>query len=224
MAEDHETVQKRALKAVLRDDLTVLQRASFLAAVEARVKALSRRWHVGTLAFSLFIQQQFDGVYSVELPDFQLPEGLFTDTFIRQFLLYESTGSHKPTKPNPHVAAFYASQPALHQALRAGERLIGDKNICTFAAQKYATCLQNHLVVNWPRRLAKFLKVCGKHVWVDVCLHVCACLCAQCVYVCMCLCVYLFAHLSAHVFAHVCAGIVSCIVGMYGRCSKPESA
>jgi len=144
-----ETVVKCSLQSILvKDDFTDM----FVEAVEKRMVACSKRTWNASICLNLLIRERFQGISDptlVQLPDF------CDQTFLRQLLL----GTSGAVKPFPEITDLFDRHPTL---LSHEKRHIGDRNIYSAAAIKLSTNIKNHLVVNFPRFLKKYLyKVSG---------------------------------------------------------------
>jgi len=139
-----ETVVKCSLnKLLVNDDYS----SKFKDAVERRMMACSIRTWTAMVCLNLLIRELFNGIADptqVQLPDF------VNQTFLRQLLL-GTKGSHKPY---PQIESLYNRYP---QLVSDQERHLGDRNIYSAAAIKLATNIQNHLIINFPRFLKKYL-------------------------------------------------------------------
>lgn len=120
-------------------------------AIKSRVEAYSRRIVNGSLALNGIIRSLFKADYQDNsmvdnfsaidfswILDVDLPQEIFTQTFIRQLLL----GTESAKKPSPIIEQFHECHP---QLLLEGRRQLGDRNIYSAGATQYLTNLKNAL-------------------------------------------------------------------------------
>lgn len=138
-----QTVVKCSLKGLLcGEHRRVIQQA-----IEKRVKQCSHRTHNASLALNLLVKEHFHEVQDLEdvaLPDF------WDQTFLRQLML----GTQGAVSPDQHITDLHNRFPSL---LSKDERHDGDRNIYSAAAIKMSTNIKNHLVINFPKILMKYL-------------------------------------------------------------------
>jgi hypothetical protein len=136
-----ETVVKCSLRKVLVGE--VKDRDGIIKAIAKRVIECSRRTHNASIVLNLLIREAL--FYNSEIPNF------LDQTFIRQLLL----GTTSATAPIPEIEEVFAKYPELVQSEEL--RSSGDRNIYSFAAIKYLTNVKNHLVLNFPKILKRYL-------------------------------------------------------------------
>jgi hypothetical protein len=149
-----ETVVKSGLYKHLQGDDN--QRVNMIQAIQQRVESYSQRVHLASLALSGMVKRTFQGVEDVlDVPVDGIPP--VTDvTLIRQLLL----GVDDPrTHPNAFVQWYYKTvDPRFEAILSALDRHLGDRNIYSFGAIKYATNVKNLFQTTLEARIRQFTK------------------------------------------------------------------
>ena len=138
-----ETVVKCSLRKLLIGD----DKRKVYDAIGTRVQHASVRTHNASVALNLLVHELFDGnedVSEVDLPEF------WDQTFIRQLML----GTKDSQKPNPLITSLFERFPYL---LSNDPRDFGDRNIYSAAAIKLSTNFRNHLVLNLPKVIKRYL-------------------------------------------------------------------
>lgn len=121
-------------------------------AIQERVLGYSKRVHLASIALNLLVRECFDGVPDDQIPLVYVPDFL-EQTFIRQLLL----GTEYAIKPVQEVYSLYTRYPILFDKLKSLPRHSADRNIMSSGTTKYITNLKNHLVVNFPKLLRKWI-------------------------------------------------------------------
>lgn len=139
-----ETVVKACLRKLLYLEEPFKTRACEL--IEKRVVQFSKRVHVATIALNLLVRELFwnNEVTSVDVPVF------WDQTFLRQLML----GLERTSKPDPTVQDMYERHPNIFPLL---ERSDGDSNIYTHGAKKLSINIKNHLRINLPRIIKRYI-------------------------------------------------------------------
>lgn len=145
--ENSETVVKSGLTGHLR--LKDQKAELFLEEVVKRVVACSKRTVHASLALNLLVQESFEGYEDVcEVPN--IPE--FTNaTLLRQLML----GTLEAKDPIPEVTTLFERHPKL--LYNPKDRHHSDRNIYSAAATRLVTNIKNHLALNLPRVIFKYL-------------------------------------------------------------------
>ena len=97
----------------------------------------------------MLIRERFHEVHESAFREVVLPD-LTNQTFIRQLFL----GTENTSKPNQEVIDFFNRHPSY---ISNEKRHLGDRNIYSAAATKLITNLKNHLIINFPRFLKRYL-------------------------------------------------------------------
>eukprot|EP00955_Chlamydomonas_euryale_P060186 357641-Chlamydomonas_euryale.AAC.2 len=140
-----ETVVKTSLRGLLVAEKHVND--SIVEAIEKRVVQCSMRTQNATVALNLLVRKLFHDIEDVKkviVPEF------WDTTFIRQLFL----GTAGAQKPVAEVKDLFEHHPDLAPIT---ERSLGDSNIYSFAAIKLATNIRNHLVLNLPKVVKRYL-------------------------------------------------------------------
>ena len=136
-----ETVVKCTLRRLLQGD-----KSKAIQAINKRVWECSRRTHSASVALNLLVRKLFHGH---DVKDVQVPE-FWDQTFIRQLML----GVEDALQPNPDVVKLFKDHPNL---VPQHGRSQGDRNIYSFAAIKFSTNVKNHMILNFPKVLKRYL-------------------------------------------------------------------
>ena len=141
-----ETVVKASLKKLLLLDGPTKETACQL--IEKRVLECSKRTYNASLALNLLVRERFHGkdVQDVIVPEF------WDTTFVRQLFL----GIESAHKPFHDIKVLYNTHPELFPDL---ERSEGDRNIYSHAATRLATNIKNHLRLNLPKVIKRYIRL-----------------------------------------------------------------
>ena len=151
-----ETVIKACLRKLLLFDEQ--KKATVCRLIEKRVVECSKRTHNASLALNLLVREWF---HNKEVKNVVVPE-FWDTTFVRQLMLGVQ-GTHKPF---PEISELSTRHPNLFPLL---ERSNGDRNIYSHSASKLATNIKNHLRLNLPKVIKRYIcsEVQDKDVQVD---------------------------------------------------------
>jgi hypothetical protein len=138
-----ETVIKASLKRLLVGQ----DKQLYCQAIEKRVQECSKRTRRASVLLNLLIRKLFHDKENVS--DVQIPE-FWDQTFIRQLML----GIEDAQKPFHEIVQLFEEYPDL---IPKFGRSSGDRNIYSFAAIKLSTNIKNHLVLNFPKVLKRYL-------------------------------------------------------------------
>lgn len=144
---ERKNLSETVVKCSLRNMLLGEYKESMYELIEQRVKHVSVRTHNASVALNLLVHDMFDGqidVSNVDIPEF------WDQTFIRQLML----GTKEAQQPNPIVKNLFERFPYL---LSNDKRDFGDRNIYSAAAIKLSTNIRNHLVLNFPKVIKRYL-------------------------------------------------------------------
>ena len=149
----NQTVIKMTLQSSLKKE-----EKGFIQAIKTRVSKFSQRYVMATIALNLFIREKIETCESLkklEFPDF------WNCTFIRQLMLGTKPpkGVKGATKPIPELVEFFDKYPDLCCSL---ERDLGDSNIYVSGAIRLSTNIKNHLRMNLPRMIKKYIYDCSE--------------------------------------------------------------
>ncbi len=146
-----QTVVKCSLKGLLEKNENVKK---LIDAIEKRVHECSHRVQLASVALNLLIRDKVHGIHDNELVNVSFPE-VWDQTFVRQLLL----GTNGAIKPIEDVKQLYEKYPRL---LSNASRSQGDCQMYTFTAKKLGVNIKNHLVLNFPNVLKRYIKeACG---------------------------------------------------------------
>ena len=144
---ERKNLSETVVKCSLRNMLLGEYKESMYELIEQRVKHVSVRTHNASVALNLLVHDMFDGqidVSNVDIPEF------WDQTFIRQLML----GTKEAQQPNPIVKNLFERFPYL---LSNDKRDFGDRDIYSAAAIKLSTNIRNHLVLNFPKVIKRYL-------------------------------------------------------------------
>lgn len=144
----HERVVKCSLNGLLY--LLPIEIDKIKDALKIRGRQCSLRTHNASIALNLLIRRLFDNqddVLQVDIPEF------WDQTFIRQLML----GTTTAIQPIKIISDLYKKYPYL---LSSDPRSFGDRNIYSAAAKKFGTNVKNHLFLNLPGVIKRYLYDC----------------------------------------------------------------
>lgn len=139
------------IKSSLRGKIIGGHRTAIIEAIERRVEACSRRIVNASVLINLLVRHLFhtaDDVRTVQIPE------LWGENFVRQAML-GTQGCPVRTKC-ADVERMHQQYPDL---LHNAERSVGDANIYTLAARKLRTNIKNHLWINLPARISRYIRM-----------------------------------------------------------------
>ena len=158
------TLQETVVKCSLRQCLHGDNKDKVIDAINKRMEICSQRTYWASVALNLLIREivsDVDDLTPIEFPEFWDP------TFIRQLML----GTQDAQKKIINIKDLYTKYPEL---LSNSERHLGDRNIYSSAAIKFATNVKNHLRMNLDRviktyvyKVSGFNKEEGRNVLID---------------------------------------------------------
>lgn len=140
--------QETVVKSTLRKYVCGEHKEAFIGAIQKRVASYSKALNIASISLMGLVKELFHetkDVADVEIPD------IFDPTFVRQLIL----GPGEAKKPYKEVVDFYENHPELFSP---PERFVGDANIYCYGAMMYITNLRNSIVMNFEKRIKKYLK------------------------------------------------------------------
>lgn len=136
-----ETVVKAKLSVLPGSYDKELDRQAMLQAIDERVKAVSRRSQLASVALLLWIRKQTKDVPDAGLANVDMSH-IFKQTFFRQLML----GTEDAVRADERVKSLHAEYPQL--VITGGWRFPGDRNLYSSATNAYLSNLRNHLRFN----------------------------------------------------------------------------
>jgi hypothetical protein len=144
------TMKETVIKMSLMGSLVFQQKykkEKFLDAIENRVYAASQRTHLASVGLNYLVKKLFHekNINEVDIPEF------WNETFIRQFML----GTESAQKPFNCISQVHQERPELLYDME--DRHLGDRNIYSNQAKKYATNMKNHLKMNLAGNIKRYI-------------------------------------------------------------------
>lgn len=161
---ERSTFSETVVKCSLQRLLVGNDKLKTISVINNRVYECSRRTHAASIALNLLVRKLFHNI--IDVKTVKIPE-FWDQTFIRQLLL----GVDSARKHLPEINDLFEEFPTLKPTVK---RYCEDRNIYCFAATKMSTNIKNHLRLNFPSVLKKYLyKTYTKETAVEILYRAC---------------------------------------------------
>ena len=127
--------------------------------IESRTKIYSKRVVKGSILINYFLRYilQKQDNQKKDITEFDIPEYLFDQTFIRQLFLGNKDCRVKFNDFEVFLKDEKLNDQKLFNDKEYNLRHLGDRNIYSFGAKKYLVNCENHLILNFDSFLNKYL-------------------------------------------------------------------